>query len=199
MEIQIRANDTCIISGYVNVTEKKSQPMMIDGQKVIEEIEPRAFVESLKKNDDIKILQDHIEKRVLGSTKDNTLILEEDAIGLKAEATISDKEIVERAREQKEHPDKKLFRGWSFGFNNAKATIEERVNDLPLRKVSNLNLIEVSLICDKVPCYPATSVECRAEDVVEFRAFDNDLKITEEEKPIDYSEFTNRLNKIKGV
>lgn len=42
MEIEIRAGEARI-SGYVNVTEKKSRPVMTKVGRVVEEIEPRAF------------------------------------------------------------------------------------------------------------------------------------------------------------
>ena len=42
MNLEFRA-DGAHISGYVNVTEKKSRPVMTPHGKVVEEIEPRAF------------------------------------------------------------------------------------------------------------------------------------------------------------
>ena len=42
MNIEVRA-DGARITGYVNVTEKKSRPVITPRGKVIEEIEPRAF------------------------------------------------------------------------------------------------------------------------------------------------------------
>ena len=42
MQLEYRA-DGAHISGYVNVTEKKSRPVMTPHGRVVEEIEPRAF------------------------------------------------------------------------------------------------------------------------------------------------------------
>lgn len=46
MQIEIRA-DGAHISGYVNVTEKKSRPVITPHGRVVEEIEPRAFEQAL--------------------------------------------------------------------------------------------------------------------------------------------------------
>ena len=43
MQIEVRADGTAKISGYVNVTEKKSRPICTPRGQVVEEIEPRAF------------------------------------------------------------------------------------------------------------------------------------------------------------
>ena len=46
MKIEIRA-DGAHISGYVNVTGKRSRPVITPHGKVIEEIEPRAFEQAI--------------------------------------------------------------------------------------------------------------------------------------------------------
>ena len=48
MNIEVRA-DGARITGYVNVTEKKSRPVITPRGKVIEEIEPRAFSEAIQR------------------------------------------------------------------------------------------------------------------------------------------------------
>ena len=49
MNVEIRA-DGLHISGYVNVTEKMSRPVITGkGKKVIEVIEPRAFENAINK------------------------------------------------------------------------------------------------------------------------------------------------------
>lgn len=70
---------------------------------------------------------------------DGVLSLTEDSIGLKAEATVNDAELAEKAR-------KKELRGWSFGFIKKKDRWEGEnprrryLEDLELREVSILDV-----------------------------------------------------------
>ena len=54
--------------------------------------------------------------------------LREDAIGLHAELTVTDGEVIRRARRGE-------IKGWSFGMKNVQAELEERADGLPLRRV----------------------------------------------------------------
>lgn len=160
MKIEIRANDA-VISGYVNVTGKKSRPVMTPHGRVIEEIEPRAFEEALARAGEVTLTVDHDKGHIYASTTDNSLILREDEIGLHAEVTIRDKELCALARAGK-------IRGWSFGMYNVRDTVEARADELPLRRISALDLDHVSLIVGMNPVYSATSVEVRADGETEM-------------------------------
>ena len=54
MKIELRA-DGAHISGYVNVTEKKSRPVITPHGRVIEEIEPRAFEKAIDRAGNITV------------------------------------------------------------------------------------------------------------------------------------------------
>lgn len=108
MNIEIRA-DGAHISGYVNVTEKKSRPVITPHGKVIEEIEPRAFQGAIDRAGNITVSVDHDSTHIYASTEDKTLTLYEDNIGLHADVLITDKDIIELAKNGK-------IRGWSFGM-----------------------------------------------------------------------------------
>lgn len=192
MKIEVRA-DGLHISGYVNVTGKLSRPVITPRGKVIETIEERAFAEAIKKSGDVSVQLDHDAGHAYARTSDNSLSLREDAIGLHADVLITDATVIELARKGK-------LRGWSFGMYNVQDEMESRGNDeLPIRHVKGFLLDHVSLIKDKVPCYAATSVECRAgEDIdIEQRALDiePELLISNENKP-DYTEYEERIKKL---
>lgn len=191
MRIELRA-DGLHISGYVNVTGKLSRPVITPRGKVLETIEERAFGEAIKKNGDITVTLDHDQGHAYATTRDGTLTLKEDAIGLHADVLITDDTVIEMARKGK-------LRGWSFGMYNVEDEMESRGEDeLPIRHVKSLMLDHVSLIKDKVPCYAATSVECRADSVVDMeqRALDIEPEyILNEHKP-DYSEFERRIKEL---
>lgn len=168
MQVEIR-NDSVFISGYVNAVERLSKPIRetLHGRvrTFLERIKAGVFRTALKRNDEVLVLLNHDNTRVLASTKDGNAVLDEDNIGLRAEITITDKEVVEKARQGK-------LSGWSFGFiaNDDEVTTEG--ND-EIRTVTDMELLEVSILDDtKAPAYYGTSIEARegGAKMVEIRA-----------------------------
>ena len=240
MRVEVR-NDSVVISGYVNAVERWSKPLRANLRgmmlRFIEKIKAGAFKNALKRNDNVKVLLNHNSDRELANTKDGTAILEEDNIGLRAEVTITDAEVVEKARKHK-------LVGWSFGFYSNSDDVDES-GSIATRTVNDMDLVEVSILDDtKSPAYYGTSVETRSEDgtVMEIRENiedetvdieqlaelvadkviaklatttkenreeetkpEEETEVTEEttvteeteERAIDYSEYEERLAKIK--
>ena len=160
MHIEIR-EDSVVITGYVNAVERYSKPIKesLHGKvrTFIERIRSGVFKSALQRNDD--------ENRELATTKDGTAILEEDNIGLRAEVTITDKDVIEKAKNNK-------LVGWSFGFYANSDELGQDGNS-ETRTVTSLDLLEVSILDDtKSPAYYGTSIEARSENekVVEYRA-----------------------------
>ena len=160
MNIEVRA-DGARITGYVNVTEKKSRPVITPRGKVIEEIEPRAYAEAINRAGNITVTVHHDKSHIYASTDDGTVTLKEDAIGLHADVLIKDKDLIELAKKGK-------IRGWSFGMYNVKDSMEERADDLPIRHIKALDLDHLTLVVKKSPIYSATSVELRAGEDIEL-------------------------------
>lgn len=157
MQVEVR-NDSVFISGYVNAVERLSKPIRetLHGRirTFLERIKAGVFRNALKKNDNVLVLLNHDNNRVLASTKDGNAVLEEDNIGLRAEITITDKEVVQKARDGK-------LSGWSFGFiaNDDELSTEGKDE---IRTVTDLDLLEVSILDDtKAPAYYGTSIEAR--------------------------------------
>lgn len=178
MRVEVRS-DGVHISGYVNVPGRASRPVITPHGRVIETIEQGAFKNALKKaGDELRMLMDHNSARQLASVADGTLTAKEDAIGLYAEATVTDPEVVEAAKKHE-------LRGWSFNMRNVEDELEQRAEGLPLRKVKSFDMSEISLILHAVPCYSATSVEVRADGTdadTELRALGDTEFIIPEEK-----------------
>lgn len=197
MIVEIRA-DGAHLSGYVNVTEKKSRPVITPHGKVVEEIEPRAFEQAIERAGNITVTVDHDSSHVYAETSNGTLTLYEDNIGLHADVLIVDATLIELAKQGK-------IRGWSFGMYNVVDTIEPRANDIPLRKISALDLDHVTLVVTKQPSYSATSCELRADAEVniETRTIESKPKITEDKpkEPVtpsfDNSAYRERANALK--
>lgn len=196
MRIEVRS-DKVIIEGYVNAVARDSRPIRdkVTGRRFVEQIVPGAFKRALKHNE-VKLLLNHDETRVLGSTATN-LQLYEDNIGLRARAEITDAEVIEKARLHK-------LRGWSFGFHELDASEEPINENLNRRFVEELELVEVSIIDErKIPVYQGTSIETRAKgktlvitDTLEVRAtYAEEAK--EQQSNIDYSKYKNRLKELE--
>jgi HK97 family phage prohead protease len=210
MQIRIRA-DSVEIEGYVNTVERKSRPLWSRMGQFIERICKGAFKRALDRNDDVRLLLNHDPKRDLGGTKDGNLELTEDNIGLHARATITDEDVVRKARDGK-------LRGWSFGFLDRDVEQKRDEDGFPLRNVKDLDLREVSLLDNtKTPAYEGTLVAVRSEEESIFygETFADGIQIREEtaetakqtedvpkqqetvEKNINYDEWENLINDMK--
>lgn len=175
MEVRVK-EDSVEIEGYVNAIERNSKPLWSRVGQFVERICKGAFKKALKRNDDVHILLNHDWNRDLGSTKKGNLELEEDNIGLKAKATITDPEVIEKARNNE-------LVGWSFGFQDREVenTIER---GMPYRAVKDLDLAEVSILDRrKTPAYDGTLIMARDnESEIHFRGEDfiDEISIREE-------------------
>ncbi len=210
--------DSVEITGYVNAVERDSKTLWSNVGEFIEKIKTGAFKKAIERNDDIHILLNHDKTRDLGSTKKGNLELVEDSIGLRAKATIYDKEVIEEARRGD-------LVGWSFGFYD-RNVIKKVVDGILHREVEDMDLIEVSILDrKKTPAYSGTLIEARTQNIdkkmlrngIFFDETKEDKETTDEEqkekrslqqnevvndkiiqKNIDYSEYESIIRKMKG-
>lgn len=219
MKINIR-EDSVEIDGYVNAVERLSKPLNSRIGQFRERIKAGAFQRAIERNNDIHVLLNHDIDRDLGSTKQGNLDLHEDSIGLRAKATITDAEVVEKAK----HGD---LVGWSFGFSDR--DVDTRDEDgMMTRDVKDLDLYEVSILDrSKVPAYDGTIIQARdangaevhlnigevmADDkpeIIEEKPVENPADKTEEEpqntrdnseeknSTIDYGEWEKLIAELK--
>ena len=167
MKIEVR-EDSVVVTGYVNAVERYSKPLRANlrgkMQRFIEKIKAGAFNTALKRNSNVKVLLNHNLERELANTKEGTAKLEEDNIGLRAEVTITDAEVVQKAKNNK-------LIGWSFGFRSNADEVNEGAT-ISTRTVNDLDLFEVSVLDDtRSPAYYGTSIETReeGEPIMEIR------------------------------
>ena len=215
MQIRIRA-DSVEIDGYVNAIERNSKPLCSRMGDFVERICKGAFDKALQRNDNVRILLNHLEDRDLGGQKDKNLDLMEDSIGLRVHTVIRDAQVVDDAKNGN-------LIGWSFGFYDR--AVEKSIDpdtEHPLRKVKDLDLVEVSLLNrDCEPAYDGTLVMVRADgEKPQLRAqvFDDDIEVIDEtkeepeqrnepeqeseppvgDKTIDYSKYEQMIAEMKG-
>lgn len=169
MRIVNLREDSVVLEGYVNAVERSSKTLGDRIGSFIERICAGAFKKALKRGNDVHILLNHDWNRDLGSIEQGNLELEEDNIGLRVRATITDPEVIQKAR------DGKLV-GWSFGFEDRE--VENGIeHGVFLRLVKDLLLHEVSVLDDtKKPAYAGTQVYARSidgEDHIIYRGAEN--------------------------
>ena len=189
MRIELRS-DSVVLDGYVNVTLRESRILPSPRGQFVEEIKPRTFERALMKNDSIDLLFNHDRGRKLGSTKEGNLELREDNVGLRAIATVTDSEVMEKARAGE-------LRGWSFGFSSLKDEWSTKADGMQKRSIEEMDLFEVSVL-SKTPAYIATSIESRGEDdsvLTETRIEDFQAKI--EDNSSKTEDKTEKLEETK--
>lgn len=197
MRIEIR-NDKIVVDGYVNAVGRDSRKIPNVKGKFVEQIVPNTFKRALEATNNVDILLNHDKSRKLGSIQEGNLELFEDSIGLRAIATITDSEVIEKAR-------KKQLRGWSFGFYVDKDRWEDIEEGLQRRFVEGLQLTEVSIVDNTMlPAYVGTSIETRAnkEELIETRSLELDVRTVDNsiktvENPTDNSKYLLELLKLK--
>ena len=211
MKIQIRS-DSVEITGYVNAIERTSKPLMSRIGRFVERICKGAFSNALKRRDDVHVLLNHDWSRDLGSTKQGNLELTEDSIGLHARMVSTDPDLIQSARNGD-------LVGWSFGFMDVPDGVEtgfDSETQLPLRKIRDLDLREVSILDrTKTPAYEGTLIMARSDDedlfiseamVGEVSISEDTENVREEEQPeqaepeanIDYSIYERWIREMKG-
>ena len=176
--------------------------------RFVERICKGAFKKAIDRNNNIRLLLNHNWERDLGGTKDGNLVLTEDSIGLHARATITDRDVIEKARNNS-------LVGWSFGFKDREVdnTLE---NGMPTRDVKDLDLYEVSILdSTKTPAYEGTLLAVRSDEDFQFHGepFVSEIEVREElkkepkevpkeakeePKPIDYSKYESLIKEMKG-
>ena len=198
MNIEIR-NDAVEISGYVNAVGRESRVLRDASGYFTEVCAPGVFARALQRGKR-QMLLNHDEARVLGNEGEN-LELHEDAVGLFARATVTDPDVIGKAR-------KGELRGWSFGFVPIAATREER-EGVALRTLQDIDLREVSIIDNrKMPAYVATSVftramedgeplEYRMMEAQDWATIDKTESRAEEPPQVDYQPYFDRINALR--
>ena len=159
-EIRENENDTVELEGYI--AKFNSMTELYKG--CYEKIERGAFKETLSDGHNVFLLYHHDFSKPLASTRNGTLILTEDDIGLKFKATVNSKvsygrDVVELVREG-------LIQGCSFGFNVLEDDyIYNEADDTITRTLIKVKLWEGSILC--IPQYEDTEVTARAREIAD--------------------------------
>lgn len=161
-----RADGTWHITGYVTVPGRESRPVQTPSGIVREIIEQGAFADAIAKSDNIRLLVDHNSDRVYATTAGGSLDLYEDAVGVFADAYITDEGLIEAIKNGR-------VKGWSFDMSNVQDEITPATDTepLPIRHVTAFDITEISIIIDMIPYYSSSSIEVRADGAEAHREY----------------------------
>ena len=184
MKVEIRSDDTAVISGYVNVVERESREIRRVGAKPFREVvRAGTFAKALEKGRNVRLMLNH--RKVLCDTSSG-LELREDNVGLHAKAVVSDSETVEAARSGK-------LTGWSFGFYCNK---DQWSDNGETRTLEDIELDEVSILT-LTPAYIATSVEVRDAGAICEQRYGDDIAVENAAVKEDKPDFSNMKREIE--
>ncbi|ALC52847.1 peptidase U35 [Bacillus cereus] len=145
------------IVGYAVKWEMKSVTMGY-WRRFKEQFKRSAFTDSLTQDDQLA-LWSHDYSQVLGRTKNGTLRLFEDEIGLRFELDLADTTLGDDTYKTIKRGD---VDGVSFGFQMVKEEWDESDPDNIVRSVTKAKLVEISPVA--FPAYPDSQVSARSHD-----------------------------------
>lgn len=147
-----------ILEGYFSKFNDETE--LFDG--VFERVSPEAF-EGFE-NRDIRALVDHDPCKILGRTKNGTLKLEVDDVGLYGEVKINKRD--SEAVNVYERIKRGDINQCSFGFQIRDEEFEERSDKSVLFTLKEVDLFEVSVVT--FPAYENTEINARKKQVKEI-------------------------------
>lgn len=165
-------DDDFEVQGYIASNSVSHILGKTDGKRWREVIMPGVFDAALSKarmrEQDIDFLIDHDKDKILASTANESLYLEEDETGLYIDARISPtswgKDLYVLVKDG-------IIKGLSFGMKVLKDSWTYSNDGIPLRTILDIDLFEISAL--KVPAYPTTLLEARGINLVDVNIPDD--------------------------
>ena len=188
-DTKVESDGDMIVTGYVNKTEQYSEELGIV-KRFKEKIAKGSFKRAIERAlGDIDFLADHNPDLVLASTKNGTLKLEEDDIGLKMEARIMN---TSTGRDWYEMIASGLITNMSFGFSVVEDTWNKIDDNLYERHISDLDLYEVSAV--RTPAYAQSTIASRGLNMADEEIIPSDIS---EEDIMDKETFNTLLDTME--
>lgn len=160
-EVNETSDGLLLVKGIVNRPGSWSEPLPAkNGKAFIERIMPNTFTNAIKRGGNIKFLKEHNRDKLLASTKNGTLKLEETPEGLYMEARISPTQYGKDTYQLIKDGE---LSSMSFGMTVLKNTWE-KAGEIMKRTITDLALSEVSCVSD--PAYVQSNIQARSIEVV---------------------------------
>jgi HK97 family phage prohead protease len=156
LKLEKRESAPSVLVGYASTFD---QPYSVE--RVQETIDRRAFDRTLVEQPDVFALIGHDQSRVIARTKNGTLSLLPDEVGLRVEISQVD---TTESRDAFALVESGTIDSMSFGFSVVNQKFENR-DGVVHRRITDVNLYEVSLVA--FPANPAATLSKRARDLAE--------------------------------
>jgi HK97 family phage major capsid protein/HK97 family phage prohead protease len=177
-ELRSSDNGTLTVSGYVNKTEQLSN-VLGASKRFVEKIARGAFQRAIQNaSRDIDFLAEHDSKKILASTRNNSLTLTEDSQGLFMEAVIAP---TTYGKDMYTLIDSGIFKNMSFGFRSIRDSWKAQASGIYERTIHELELFEVSVVKD--PAYSQSTIAARSIELIEEPEINVEEKEEERELP----------------
>lgn len=169
LEIRAAEDGATIISGYAAVFPDGTDATQYRYYDVVETIKPGAFSRALKEKQDVRALYNHDSANLLGRVSAKTLVLSEDARGLRYEITLPNTRLGNDIAELVKRGD---LTGSSFAFRVKSENWRKISGDGDAvtyqREILDVDLIDVGPVT--FPAYAGTECNMRSEDYAEIEA-----------------------------
>lgn len=185
---EIQEDEGLILEGYIAKFDTFTELW----QGFYEKIDRNAFDDTISDGHNIFLLYNHNYDKPLASTRNNTLILSVDEIGLKFRAKINEK--LSYAKDTYELVNSGECRGCSFGFIAIEDDyLYDSQKDEVKRTLLKVELFEGTIT--PIPAYDTTIVQARCNDIkTEEKRKVQDLKELEElKKDLELIQISNEL------
>lgn len=160
------ADGTLKIAGYgIRFNEPADS-----GQGWFEVCDPNMLTRTLHEDGDIRLLREHDTSKLLARVKAGTLQLTVDGQGLRYAATMQPTDV---ATDTYLNLQAKNLDGSSFGFNCVQDSWSKMPDGTPLRRLLDVDLIELSVVA--WPFYGTSTAEARSRAAASKRDDDDDL------------------------
>ncbi|MFC0469571.1 phage major capsid protein [Halalkalibacter kiskunsagensis] len=150
-----------LVSGYVNKTGQWSEFLGRE-KRFKERIMPGTFNKALQKGNDVMFLAEHDSSKLLASTKNGSLTLREDEVGLHMEARIS---ATSWGKDYHQLIKDGLLTNMSFGMRVADDDWKRNDDGTYNRTIKDIHLAEVSAVYS--PAYVQSTIQARSIELVE--------------------------------
>ncbi|HWJ79082.1 MAG TPA: phage major capsid protein [Niallia sp.] len=188
-ELSSNEDGSIAVSGYVNKTNQFSE-VLGTTKKFKEKIAKGAFQKAIVNSQrDIDFLAEHDNKKILASTRNQSLVLQEDDKGLFMSATIAP---TTWGKDYYELIKSGILKNMSFGFRTIKDNWKSLSPGLFERTIEELELFEVSVVRD--PAYSSSTIAARGIDLVEKVVPLNIEEKKEENKNIMKTEYRYNID-----
>lgn len=158
--IDLTSEKDLVVQGLIP-TESLSEVLKSGNKHFREKIAKGAFTKALNNKKDIDLLVEHDNKKILASSRNGSLKLEETDSGLFLSAELAKTTL---GNDYHELIKSKIIRNVSFGFRVLKDSWEQVGNQM-IRTLEDIELSEISVV--RNPAYLSTELSARGIDVIE--------------------------------